>query len=82
MNDLPENLTRQARWRKQRPGKYRAHLAVQRALNAGRLEKLPCEICGNPKVDAHHPEYRSPLKVEWLCRRHHIQRHQQRRGRK
>ncbi|MEY9162207.1 hypothetical protein ABIE78_000326 [Sinorhizobium fredii] len=67
--------TRQANWRRANPGKYDAHLAVQRAVNAGELEKQTCEVCGIEAVDAHHDQYDEPLKVRWLCRRHHTRLH-------
>jgi ribosomal protein S27AE len=67
--------TRQANWRRQNPEKYLAHVAVQRALNAGVLAKGKCDICGDATVDAHHDDYATPLKVRWLCRRHHIRLH-------
>lgn len=38
--------TRQANWRRANPAKYDAHLAVQRAIKAGELEKQTCEVCG------------------------------------
>lgn len=65
------STTRQANWRRQHPGKCQAHLAVQRALKSGELVRTGCEVCGEPKVDAHHDDYRFPLAVRWLCRRHH-----------
>lgn len=67
--------TRQTGWRRANPSKYAAHLLVQQALNAGRLRKGPCEVCGALKVDAHHDSYDDPLAVRWLCRRHHIRLH-------
>lgn len=67
--------TRQANWRRANPLKYTAHLAVQQALGSGGLEKRPCEVCGAVTVDAHHDRYDEPLKVRWLCRRHHVQLH-------
>jgi len=67
--------TRQANWRRQNPEKYLAHVAVQRALASGDLERQSCEICGNPKVDAHHSDYDNPLDVRWLCRQHHVRLH-------
>lgn len=48
-----------------------AYLAVKR----GELKKLPCEICGKERVEAHHEDYKKPLQVRWLCRRHHLQLH-------
>ena len=56
-----ESDTRQADWRRANPKKYDAHLAVQRALKAGQLERLACEVCGIEAVDAHHDQYDEPL---------------------
>lgn len=53
------------------PGKYRCHNIVATAIKDGRLIKMPCSVCGNVKSEAHHPDYRSPLKVVWLCLKHH-----------
>ncbi|MBB5702128.1 hypothetical protein FHS76_002003 [Ochrobactrum daejeonense] len=86
-NSSPENAacrlksdTRQANWRRANPSKYAAHIAVQRALTSGTLNKQPCEICGaseddGVRIDAHHDDYRKPLKVRWLCRTHHSRLH-------
>lgn len=71
----PPVLTRQAIWRRRFPNRYRAHLAVGNALRRGILVKQPCEVCGVDRVDAHHDDYRKPLSVRWLCRRHHIALH-------
>lgn len=49
--------------------------AVAEAIKKGRLIRLPCEVCGAVNVQAHHPDYRKPLKVRWLCRKHHGQEH-------
>ena len=67
--------TRQADWRRANPAKYAAHLAVRRALVAGRLTRQGCEVCGSPAVDAHHACYAAPLDVRWLCRCHHVRLH-------
>lgn len=40
---------------------------VREALKYGRLTKNPCEICGEKKVQGHHPDYSKPLEVVWLC---------------
>jgi hypothetical protein len=41
----------------------------------GRIKKQPCEVCGEPKADAHHDDYSKPLDVRWLCRKHHAEWH-------
>jgi hypothetical protein len=53
--------------------RIRARDAVHGALRAGRLKRLPCEVCGSPKSEAHHDDYSKPLCVRWLCRPHHRQ---------
>lgn len=70
-----KSKTRQTSWRLANPAKYSAHLAVQQAVAAGRLEKQLCEVCGSDRVDAHHDSYDEPLNVRWLCRRHHMKLH-------
>lgn len=66
-----------ADWRRRNPDGRKAHIAVQNAVRAGRLLKLPCEVCGAEKSEAHHPHYGAPLLVTWLCRAHHMQIHHQ-----
>lgn len=65
--------TRQTAWRLTHPSRYRAHVAVGKAINRGVLVKQPCEVCGTTKgrIDAHHDDYDKPLEVRWLCRKHH-----------
>jgi hypothetical protein len=57
------------------PHKRKAQVAVANALRRGNLRKLPCEICGNQKSEAHHTDYSKPLDVMWLCRKHHADWH-------
>ena len=40
-----------------------------------KLERMPCEICGDSIVEAHHDDYSKPLEVRWLCQSHHKQWH-------
>jgi len=58
-----------------RPGRWVAHLKVRKALQDGRLIKKPCEVCGEPKSQGHHSDYRKYLQVQWLCLKHHRQIH-------
>lgn len=41
------------------------------ALYHGWIQKKPCEVCGEMKVEAHHPDYNDPYTVKWLCFYHH-----------
>lgn len=54
------------------PQKVRAHIAVHAAVKRGQLSRMPCEVCGEMKVQAHHDDYSKPLTVRWLCKQHHI----------
>lgn len=48
---------------------------VQVALENGSLKKQPCAICGSMDTEAHHHDYKKPLNVRWLCRKHHTDWH-------
>ena len=37
----------------------------------GHLLASPCAYCGDPYVQAHHPDYARPRLVIWLCKRCH-----------
>ena len=60
------------------PEKIRARQMVGQALYYGTLMRKPCEVCGIKKVDAHHDDYKKPLKVRWLCDKHHKELHKER----
>jgi hypothetical protein len=55
--------------------KYRAQLKARGAVRRGKLLRLPCEVCGELKSEAHHDDYTKPLEVRWLCRVHHREHH-------
>jgi len=67
-------LEYQRRRRAKYPGRYKAYTAVSNAIRDGRLERQPCEVC-SMKAQAHHDDYRRPLVVRWLCRKHHLEHH-------
>lgn len=69
------NFAQSHEWRQQYPNRRRAQGLVQHALRAGRLQKLPCLVCGSEQSVAHHPDYDRPLDVVWLCQPHHKQAH-------
>lgn len=54
---------------KRNPEKRLAHNRVSAAIKNGALTRPEeCEICSqNCKPEAHHPDYREPLNVAWLC---------------
>jgi hypothetical protein len=48
------------------------------AIARGQLVPAPCAVCGDHRVEAHHPDYDRVdawAHVEWLCRLHHAARH-------
>ena len=55
--------------------KEKARYLFRQALSRGDLARKPCEICGNPNSEGHHPDYWKPLDVIWLCKRHHSEIH-------
>ncbi len=59
------------KWRAKHPIKEKAHKKVFVELRAGRITKLPCMICQNPKSESHHKNYFRPLEIIWLCKIHH-----------
>lgn len=66
-------------WQRERraanPEKLRAHRAVANAVRHGKLIRLPCEVCGEIRSQAHHDDYAKPLEVRWLCSTHHAEVH-------
>lgn len=64
-----------AAWIERNLAKRAAHRAVEKAINQGALVQQPCEVWGDEKGEAHHDDYRAPLDVTWLCRKHHALQH-------
>ncbi len=62
------------RWRERNPTKIKAHRIVFSAVRNGTLIRKPC-YCGKKRTEAHHEDYLQPLKVTWLCRKHHLKLH-------
>src|SRR5687768_13651599 len=59
------------RYLERHPERHKARMKVMIELRAGRMTRQPCQICGEPKTQAHHDDYSKPLDVRWLCVRHH-----------
>lgn len=57
--------------------KGRAWSATGKAIRAGKLIRLSCEVCGAAEAQAHHDDYSKPLDIRWLCRSHHKLHHSQ-----
>ncbi len=60
------------------PEKIKAREIVQRAIKSGKL--IQPHRCSNCKwrdlfLEAHHEDYNQPLKVVWLCKDCHRERH-------
>ncbi len=58
-------------WRENNPGKVKAQRKIYVEIRSGRMKRGKC-FCGN-KGEAHHEDYRKPLEVTWLCKKHHIE---------
>lgn len=54
--------------------KKRARWNLSCHVRKGRIKRLPCEVCGQEKSEAHHSDYSRPLEVQWLCTAHHAER--------
>jgi ribosomal protein S27AE len=63
------------RQRAVRPEAVFARRVVRLAVAAGILKRRRCEKCKATKTHAHHDDYSQPLRVRWLCAKHHVERH-------
>lgn len=66
--------------RKKFPEHMNARKKVQTAVRTGKLQRQPCEICGEKKAEAHHDDYSKPLEIRWLCKKHHSEYHKNKRS--
>jgi hypothetical protein len=57
------------------PEKVHARELLEYAVRHGKIKRLPCEVCGKIKSEAHHDDYSKPYDVHWLCRKHHNEIH-------
>ena len=57
------------------PEKTKAREIVKSAVRSGKIIKGECKICGDDNTYAHHIDYKNPLEVIWLCRKHHRKEH-------
>ena len=68
-------MDRRALWKKMNPMKARAHKLLGHAVANGLVLKKPCYVCDCKNVHAHHWNYSHPLKVIWMCAKHHKETH-------
>lgn len=61
--------------RKKYPEKTRARNLAAIAIRTGKIKREPCIECGSPDAEKHHDDYADPLKVTWLCRQCHKNKH-------
>lgn len=55
--------------------KGRAAQQLRDAVRQGKIQRKPCEVCGEPDAQGHHDDYNKPLEVRWLCAKHHREEH-------
>ncbi|ESY37780.1 hypothetical protein X747_24835 [Mesorhizobium sp. LNJC384A00] len=67
----------QRAWNERNRHARRAHALVAQAIKKGELVRWACEECGAEPADFHHDpdRYHDALCGEFLCRKHHRQRH-------
>lgn len=62
------------KWYHANKHKARAGAKLRYTVRTGKIERMPCEVCGSTeKVQGHHDSYRVgfELDVRWLCQDHH-----------
>jgi hypothetical protein len=68
------NRCKSSKYKVSHPEKIKAHRLVEYALKTKKIVRPSfCEInydC-NGRIEAHHTDYLQPLKVTWLCVKHH-----------
>lgn len=67
-------------WTQKNKYKRSASRQLRYAVNSGKVRKEPCKICGNLISEGHHEDYSKPLEVIWLCHKHHILLHIEKKG--
>lgn len=68
------------RYHREYPEKVAAQHVLQRAIEAGRVERPDTCHCGNPNPEGHHEDYSRPLMVTWLCHACHMALHAKRKS--
>lgn len=71
------NSRSRKRWRENENfrRKHSIRTRVNSLLQKGKIKRMPCEVCGAEKTEAHHCDYNKPLEIMWLCAEHHREWH-------
>ena len=75
-----KNNLRNKIWRQKNSDIKRAENLSYMAFKNGLIKQNICQICGEIKTEMHHPDYILPLNVIWVCKKHHVFFHQQKRN--
>jgi hypothetical protein len=80
-NTHPERLKKGTEYKKKHraihPDRQRSRRMFLASVKVGKIERQPCEVCGELYADGHHDDYSKPFSVRWLCEFHHRQHHGQ-----
>ena len=60
-----------ASWMKTDSLKQKSRMLLGKEVRAGKIVKEACFLCGEKNTFGHHLLYEFPLKVVWLCQKHH-----------
>lgn len=55
--------------------RLKARSDLNHAVQQGKITRECCEVCEDPKSEAHHGDYTKPLEVRWLCKKCHWEEH-------
>ena len=69
------NARKSREYRAKNKDKIKTRNITKYAIQTGIVVRLPCEVCGCEKSEAHHDDYSKPLEVKWLCKNHHAEIH-------
>ena len=75
-DQVSDSALRQRKYREDPANRLKGQIRskVHAAIKGGRLKKMPCEVCGVERVEAHHYLGYAPehiLDIQWLCKTHH-----------
>ena len=69
------HLDYQKKYKEKYRERIKATNIIKVLIEQKKITPQKCEVCGDKKADAHHPDYSKPLEIVWLCRSHHRKTH-------